>query len=413
LLAAMPAGAQVVAGPLEERVRRVAEEASRAFVYLGGGSGFLISEDGYVLTNHHVAEQIKTDRPTVMLCDGRSMHARKVATDAQGDVTLLKLEPEAREKFAYLEWGDSDALESGAYVVAIGNPFGSGTVGSPGAPRRYPTVTVGIVSALHRNQAPYYDAVQTDASLNPGNSGGPLLTLEGKWVGINGRIATRFGNRFNSGVGFAISSAQIRRFLPRMKEGDPDGGVLKIRHGVIRGLKIGSPVSIEGRGVMVREVDEGGAAAEAGFRKGDVVVEVGGYPTLTPARYRGVVGSFPADAEVLVKLLRDGAPVELKIVLEGEGQIRPPKNPGWTGVRVTDAAGGGVEVTDVTPDSPADKAGLKVGDVIVKVGIRRVESVDEYLQRLWRHRAGDAVTLRVRRGGEEQDVSVTLAPAPP
>lgn len=410
--------AQIAGGEVETTLRRTAEEASRAFVFIGGGSGFIISDDGYMLTNDHVATMLGKRAP-VELCDGRKMRARKIATDRMGDVTLLKIEGAEGETFPFIPMGGSDALEIGQYVVAIGNPFGTGSSSSEGADRKYPTVTFGIVSAMHRYQGTYYDAIQTDAAVNPGNSGGPLITLDGKWVGINGRIATRYNNRVNSGVGYAISQAQIERFLPLMKTAEAEGAKIpEVHHGDIRGLRFDSR-SLAGEGVRVVEVRSDTPAIDAGFQRGDFVTAVGGYAVTSRARYRGIVGSFPADAQIEVKVKRGEEELTLKVTLDRAGQggetsttETPPEGAGYLGVRLGNAEGGGAEVTDITPASPAAEAQLQIGDVIERVGSRRVENADACVKQIWRYKAGTTVKLTVRRGDESTEVEVKLTERP-
>ncbi|OGG48860.1 MAG: hypothetical protein A3F84_28100 [Candidatus Handelsmanbacteria bacterium RIFCSPLOWO2_12_FULL_64_10] len=410
--------AQIAGGEVETTLRRTAEEASRAFVFIGGGSGFIISADGYMLTNDHVATMLAPRAP-VQLCDGSKRRARKIATDRLGDVTLLKIEGEEGEIFPFIPMGDSDALEIGQYVAAVGNPFGTGSTSSEGADRKYPTVTLGLVSAMHRYQGTYYDSIQTDAAVNPGNSGGPLITLDGKWVGINGRIATRYGNRVNSGVGYAISQAQIERFIPLMKAAAVAGTKIpEVHHGDIKGVRIDSRSPAE-EGVRIVEVREGTSAQDAGFARGDFIVEIGGYPVATRARYRGVVGSFPADAQVEVKVRRGEELVAITVTLdragresEGTASESPPADSGYLGVRLGNAEGGGAEVTDVIASSPAAEAGLQIGDVVERVGSRRVEDADTCVKQVWRYKVGAKVKLKVRRGEEEFEVEIKLAERP-
>jgi len=220
---AMMAAALAVQDPvrtLEKKVQETGRKVSDAFVFIGGGSAVLISPDGWFLTNHHVGGTMDKGT-TVWLSDGRSFRAKLVCTDPVGDLALFKLQ-DVKEKLPHVEFGDSDALEVGQYVVAVGNPFGLATTPAPDR-RRYPSVSLGVVSARHRYQQNYGDCIQTDAAVNPGNSGGPLVTLDGRLVGINGRIATRYMNRVNSGVGFAIAANQVKRFLPEMMEGGLGG----------------------------------------------------------------------------------------------------------------------------------------------------------------------------------------------
>lgn len=411
VLLAILAATQVVAGEVEQQVRRVAEKATGAFVFIGGGSGFLISDDGYMLTNHHVAEPIIPRTTQVMLADGRQKRARKIATDPQGDVTLLKIQADAGETFPFLEAGDSDALKPGQIVVAIGNPFSKASVSS--TEKRHPTVTVGIVGAVHRYMDNYYDAVQTDAAVNPGNSGGPLVTLEGKWIGINGRIATRYHNRINSGVGFAISSAQIGRFLPAMRKAESSSKLLTVHHGTIEGLRL-STKPVETDGCPVIGVTPDSSAAAAGFERGDVLLSVGPYATPSRARYRGAVGSFPANEPVAVRVRRGGEERTLEVVLDAAGRAAMAAEAagGWLGVSGATAPQGGAEIASVTPDSPAAKADLRPGDVVVKVESREVADWDSMRAEVARRKAGQKVTLTIRREGAEQPVEVTLGKAP-
>jgi S1-C subfamily serine protease len=242
------------------------------------------------------------------------------------------------EDLPFCELGDSDKLAIGQHVFAVGNPFllgnGKGAVPTPGTPGRSdgnwePTVTLGIVSAIHRYQDWYMDAIHTDCQINPGNSGGPLITLEGKVVGINGRIAVRFMNRVNTGIGYSISSNQIKRYLPHLKKGG------RVWHGNIDGLTLPAVQderTPEGYGkVLIVGVDTPSPASEAGFQPGDVIEEIAGYPIFNHNRYFGVVQSFPHGDTVPVKVKRGAGTVELKVWLgsaQREEELRkaePPK----------------------------------------------------------------------------------------
>lgn len=399
---------------LQKRVEACARHVTERFVFFTGGSGALISADGYCLTNHHVAGELPRTRVT--LHSGRQYFARRVSTDERGDLALFKIEGREGETFPYLEFGDSDQLEVGQYVLACGNPFGITLPAGDG--RMYPTVTLGVVSALHRRQGDYFDCIQTDAAVNPGNSGGPLVTLEGKLVGINGRIATRYMNRVNSGVGYAISSNQIRNFLPEMLKGGEDG---RVYHGQVTGLILGPEGSA---GARVARVAPGSPAERAGFEAGDLVVAVNGYPIPTAARFFGVIGTYPKGTEVTVRVRRGALEREIRVRLdryqpEGWGLPfppvpRPPERPrgsGYLGVYVEEAEGQ-VIVRDVRPGSPADGAGLREGDVILGVEGRRVTRRDELNAQIWRRAPGTAVRLAVRREGREEEFVVRLGRHP-
>jgi len=421
--AVRPAAAQddpVVA--LEKRVQETARKASAAFVFLSGGSGVLISDDGWCLTNHHVVappvpvapgtpEAKLAKRVPVNLQDAKGRFALLVCTDPVGDIALLKLEPEAGEKFPFLEFTDSDKLETGQYVLAIGAPFGIGAQGDP-APdhRHYPSVSLGIISALHRYQEQYGDCIQTDAAVNPGNSGGPLVDLDGRLAGINGRILTRYGNRVNSGVGFAVPANQIRNFLPRMKIGGIDR---KIYHGEIGGLRIGNN-EIERTGAVVRTVDTGSAADRAGLKEDDLIVAVNGQKVTTARRFLGLISTWPAGAEVTVTVRRGEESLDLK------AKLRPAKARDITGRELDPRSGGGrtgatfektkegIVVTFVTPLSPADDAGLAEGDLVLKVDGTPVKELDGLLEEVRNKNPGDKVAILVRRDGKEREITVTL-----
>ena len=387
--------------PLQAAIRETVSRTSPAFVFIGGGSGVVISPDGEFLTNQHVA--LSSQRWEVRLADGRVMTARRLGADPYGDVSLLKLEG-ARD-LPFVPLGDSDALQPGEPVIAIGNPFALG--GVLGAQRGDPAVSVGIVSAIHRRQGAYMDAIQTDAAINPGNSGGPLLSLRGELVGINGRIATRFGNRVNSGVGFAIPVNQIRRFLPALREGGT------VFHGMIEGLQVARRHP-GGGGTLITGVTPGSPAGRAGFITGDVVVRVDRYPTSTWARFDGVVSSFPEGADLDVTVRRGGEERRLSVRLgrlrDREAEIRflARTAPVEMGVRVDDAPAGGVTLVEVTDGSPAAAAGLKADDVVTSLNGRRIAGRLDYFLALRWARAGQPVPFEALRGGETVRASVTV-----
>ncbi len=392
-----------------KRVQDASKKVTDAFVFLGGGSGVLISADGWFLTNHHVIAGIGPklpDKTKVTLSDGRSFTAKMVCTDSVGDIALLKIEPPEGKTFPFVEFGDSDRLECGQYVIAVGNPF---NLAGPAADKRwYPSVSLGIVSALHRFQQQYSDCIQTDAAVNPGNSGGPLVTLDAKLVGINGRIATRYSNRVNSGVGFAIPSNQIRHFLPGMMKGGIDA---KIYHGQIKGLVLDRSHQ-EGRGAIVSQVRLGTTAARAGFKEGDVIVKVNEQAITSMWRFHGVVGVYPMETEISVIVKRGEETATLKARLDrSEGfdiMGQPPQLGGaYLGVNLEDKEGG-AEVTFVSPGSPAEKAGLEVGDLVVNVDGNAVLSRETLLERVRLRKPGDAIKLTVKRGGETLEIDATL-----
>jgi len=403
------------AARFEKKVEECARHVSERFVFFGGGSGVLVSTEGHCLTNHHVVAGIKGAQPVmrVSLLSGRPYTAKLLCTDPIGDIALYQLQGAEGEKFPHVELGDSDRLEPGRYVMACGNPFALAQPAEDG--RKYPAVTLGIVSALHRNQNTYFDCIQTDAAVNPGNSGGPLVTLDGKLVGINGRIATRYFNRTNSGVGYAIPSNQIRNFLPLMMKGGDEG---KAYHGQVTGLTL-SRANTDGRGARVEDVRGGSPADRAGFRKGDFIVAVNGQAVFNRDRFLGAIGVHPMGTEVRARVKRGEEELELPVVLDrysaGDlftaGTPQPPqgrpKGAGYLGVTVDDSAGA-VTVAYVQPGSPADRAGLREGDAILKLDGRGVTSRADFTSRVWQKKPGDELKLGVRRDGREIELTARL-----
>ena len=409
------ASAQDQAARLQRKIEECSRSVTERFVFFGGGSGVMISEDGYCLTNHHVAGTQTSTK--VILHNGKQYAAKQVCTDSLGDVTLFKIEA-ADEKFPFIQLGDSDKLEMGQYVIACGNPFGVTTRDTD--LKMYPTITLGIVSAMHRNQQTYFDCIQTDAAVNPGNSGGPLVTLDGKLVGINGRIATRYMNRVNSGVGYAIPSNQIKNFLPWMMKGGDKG---KIHHGMVSGLQLAEQ-NTQGEGAKVVAVRTDSTAETAGFRKGDLIVRVNQYPVFNRERYLGAIGTYPEKTEVTIRVKRDDGTADLKVeldryvMMEGLGFGQPPrpapsrpKGSGYLGAYVEETKDG-LKVMDVRPASPADDAGLQTGDVILAVNDRKIATRDELLQRLYQRKPGQKVRLSLKRDGHDLEIEATLGRHP-
>lgn len=410
LASASAAWSQDAAERLEKKVQEAADFVSSAFVFFPGGSGMFISADGYALTNHHVAGSQKSCRVT--LHDGRNKKATNICTDAVGDVALFKVE-DLEGPVPFLALGDSDRLEVGQYVIAVGNPFG--LAGPTPNKKVYPSVSLGIVSALHRYQQQYSDCIQTDAAVNPGNSGGPLVTLDGRMVGINGRIATRYFNRVNSGVGYAISSNQVKNFLPEMMKGGKDG---KIHHGQVNGLEL-SRHHQNGRGALVSGVRGDSTADKAGFRADDLIVRVERYGVFCAERYHGIVGTYPEGARITVVVQRGEREVELPVVLDrsdgpdimGNRPRRETPGGGYLGVQLEDREDG-VHIEYVKPGSPADLAGILEGDVVVKFDGRPVKDRNDVLERLGAKKPGTKVAIVLRRGSEEVTVEATLGKRP-
>ena len=400
---AAPLAAEMPAAPLEElrelerAVIAAIEKAAPAFVFIEGGSGFLVSAEGHVLTNEHVVAGKR--ELEVRLSGGLRFRADVLGHDPGGDLALLKL----RDNPAVepLELGDSDALRVGEPVIALGDPFLLGSAGMflGASPVSFePSASLGVVSAVHRFSDSYFDAVQVDVAVNRGNSGGPLLTLGGKVVGINGKIETRFETGINTGVGYAVSANQIRRFLEPLKAAE--GGT--VHHGSILGLEVAERAE-EGRGIEVTGVARGSLAERLGFQKGDRLTQLGGWPVPTRSRFRGILGTFPAGEEVPVKLLRGGQPVELTAPIVESG-------PAFLGVDTVAAEGNesGARIVKIHPGAAAFRGGLKPEDVIRGFNGEKVASVLDLARFLQGRAAGDLVKLTVTRSGSDLEVDVRL-----
>ena len=368
-------------------------KARPAFVFIAGGSGVVIRPDGLMLTNDHVIENRR--RFDVRLGDGRSFKAKVVGRDAVGDLAALQLDLSAGETVPHLPLGDSEALRVGDEAIAVGNPFALGVLDQA------PTFTVGIISAVHHTQGSYTECIVTDAELNPGNSGGPLINMAGEVVGINGQISTRYGLRSNTGLGFAISARQIAMWLPLLERAA--GG--EVKHARLAGVEFESRDRETVASVTVKDVAEGTLAAEAGFRAGDTIVAIDDAPVANGHRFSGLLGIYPEGSRAAFRVRRGGEEVTLEAVLTAPQRCR-------TGIDLERPRGGDLlpVVEVVEPGSSAEVAGLKPGDVIVAFRGRRLEFPARDARKLFDRalrttiNVDDIVPLTVRRGTTEVEL---------
>ncbi len=368
-------------------------KARPAFVFIAGGSGVVIRPDGLMLTNDHVIENRR--RFDVRLGDGRSFKAKVVGRDAVGDLAALQLDLPAGETVPHLPLGDSEALRVGDEAIAVGNPFALGVLDQA------PTFTVGIISAVHHTQGSYTECIVTDAELNPGNSGGPLINMAGEVVGINGQISTRYGLRSNTGLGFAISARQIAMWLPLLERAA--GG--EVKHARLAGVEFESRDRETVASVTVKDVAEGTLAAEAGFRAGDTIVTIDDAPVANGHRFAGLLGIYPEGSRAAFRVRRGGEEVTLEAVLTAPQRCR-------TGIDLERPRGGDLlpVVEVVEPGSSAEVAGLKPGDVIVAFRGRRLEFPARDARKLFDRalrttiNVDDIVPLTVRRGTTEVEL---------
>jgi len=389
---------------LQPEIVHAIETSAPAFVFLEGGSGFLISPDGLVLTNDHVVAY-RSD-VVAQIAGGKSLRAKVLGHLPGGDLALLKLS--GASDLPHLELGDSDALEVGQPVVALGDPFLLAAMNPflGRAPPDYkPSASFGIVSALHRRSEAYPDAIQTDLAVNRGNSGGPLLTLDGKVVGINGKIETRFENAVNTGVGYAVPSSLIKNFLEALK--GAGGGT--VYPGTIRGMEVVE--RSEGKpGLPVRNVAPGSTAGKAGIREGDWIVAVNGKPAFTRSRFQGLLNSHPAGEEFTLTLTRGSENLELKVRTEPEGSPFLAIN--MEDAPVKDGSPGGAVLRQVMPGGPGAQAGLKMNDVVVSFGGAKIASAKDLREAMASRLVGEEVEVEIIREGKPLALKVRMGGRP-
>jgi serine protease Do/serine protease DegQ len=361
------------------------------------GSGVIVdAEKGYVLTNNHVIAN--ADKIVVTLRDRRQFVATLIGTDPATDIAVLSI---PAENLTALEMGDSDQLEVGDFVVAIGNPYGIGQ-----------TVTSGIVSALRRSGLGiegFEDFIQTDASINPGNSGGALVTLGGELIGINTAIIDRGGG--NVGIGFAIPTNMVRQVMDQLiSYGEVSRGLLGVDAQDLT-PELAEALGLDfSEGALVKHVGRGSPAAIAGLRQGDIVIAIDGQPV------KGVM-----DVRNKIGLLRVGEIVELTVMRGGEvlslnAQVSVPTNTTVEGQGPARRLAGmvvgpmseesplfgkieGVQVIKVARSSPAWQTGLREGDIITEVNQQATADMDTFRAAL--KGGGDKLLIKLRRGNSQ------------
>src|SRR5689334_10916377 len=362
------------------------------------GSGFIIDADGSILTNNHVVEN--ASKIVVKLSDDQEYEAKVIGRDQKTDIAIIRIEGKPNLPAASL--GDSDKLEVGEWVVAIGNPFGLDS-----------TVTSGIVSAKgrHIGQGPYDNFIQTDTSINPGNSGGPLINLRGEVIGINTAIFSRTGG--NMGIGFAIPVNLAKELLPQLR------GKGKVTRGYLGVLiqkvtpEIAESLGMDkNSGALVANVSKDGPADKAGVKVGDVIVEFDGKEVKDSGDLPILVARTAVDKKAQLKVLRDKKEVTLTVAvgeLKDEEVVATAPEKGELGLTVqrltpqmAESLGleksEGVVVTAVEPGSAADEAGIRRGDIILEVDRKTVRNLDEYKKAIAGARKGRGVLFLVRRG---------------
>ena len=386
------------------------------------GSGFIISDDGTVVTNNHVVDG--ATKITVTLDDGKELPAKLVGTDAKNDIAVLKVE--SKDKLPTVAWGDSDSLRMGDAVLAIGDPFGIGT-----------TVTSGIVSARGRDlhSGPYDDFIQVDAAINHGNSGGPLVDATGKVVGINTAIYSPNGG--NVGLGFAIPSAQAQKVVEKiLAKGTIEHGFIGVTIQQVDDQIAGAIGLKDAKGALVATVQDGSPAAKAGVKSGDVILSVNGAEVSDPkAVSRAIADLAPGDKAELA-VWRDGKSETMNLTVgkmpgaDVASAAQAPAEPSGTAVAslglsvqtlTADDLQGlglpdgteGVVVTNVDAKGSAAEKGIEQGDVIESVNQVKVASTEELIKELDAAKAKkrEGALLMVDRHGEKTFIVVPFGQA--
>lgn len=383
----------------------------------GLGSGVIVSASGYIVTNNHVianADEIK-----VVMSDKREFKGKVIGTDPKTDIAVIKIKG---KNLPTVPWGDSDKLEVGSYVLAIGSPLGLSQ-----------TVTMGIVSAKGRANvgiADYEDFIQTDAAINPGNSGGALVTTEGKLIGINTAIFSRSGG--SMGIGFAVPSSMARNVMNSLiKHGKVVRGwfgvsIQEVTPGIAKqfGLK-------KAEGALVSETIAGTPAAKAGIEAGDVILEFNGKKVKNSTSLRHVVAATPVGKKVQVKVVRSKKTKVLyatiteqpkQIARKDGDQNGTGKGTALAGIKVrnltaeiagqlgVDPNTAGVLVANVEVGTPAEKAGLQPGDIILSMTRQRtrtrIRSLDDYRKLAAKLGKKDAVLVWIIRRGNRRFIPI-------
>lgn len=375
----------------------------------GFGSGVIIDTSGFILTSNHVIES--ASKIEVKLSDNRKFVAKMIGQDRETDLALIKVESEKPLPAAPL--GDSNQLKPGQWVMAIGNPFVYDH-----------TVTVGVISALNRNLGTniFDNFIQTDAAINFGNSGGPLLNIKGEVIGINTLISSQ-----GTGIGFAIPINMAKEILTQLKEtGKVSRGFLGlVPQQITPDLKSSLDLP-SSEGVIISSVQKGTPAADAGLKRYDIILELNGQKVESEDQFRKVIADTPPGKSVKLKVLRENKTFELDAQVSERSErstadlIEPKATPDKTGLRVADINSHhreefdipdsitGVVVLHVREGMKADESGLERGDVIVEVNKKQVGNASEFEKELKNAKSGQVFLLYVYRDETYQFITLTI-----
>ena len=378
------------------------------------GSGVIISPDGYIITNNHVVEQ--ADEIRVTLFDKRSFKAKVIGSDNKTDVAIVKIDA---DNLYAAQWGDSDKLQVGEFVLAIGNPYGLSH-----------TVTMGIISAVGRANvgiADYEDFIQTDAAINPGNSGGPLVNTRGELIGINTAIFSRSGGY--QGIGFAVPSNMARLVMDQLlQKGKVTRGWLGVTIQEITpelSQKFGLKTA---KGALIGDVAKGSPAEKAGIKRGDIILEFNGKKVSDVGNLRNMVAQSKVGVQIPLTIMRSGKEYGINVTTselpKDVSEITPGNVPednaleGLTGLNVMELTREisrqlglprdekGVVVVRVEPGSSVEDAGLRKGDVIQEIDRKKIISLDDYIRIVATIHSGDTVLMFINRDGKKFYVTI-------
>ena len=368
--------------------RAFAQRVLATYVFVGGGSGVVVSPDGLVLTNHHVIDDLED--LTVRFANGTSYPSTLLGMDSVGDIALLRIKrPTDDLKFPFAEFSSVEAMRVGAEVFAVGNPFGLGDLDDT------PTFTAGVLSASRIVRGEYTDAIQGDAPVNPGHSGGPLFDRAGKLLGINGQIRTVSGFRVNSGIGLAIASTQLAAFLPLLEQAD--GGY--VHH------------TAQPKGLELKSENDGVAVVRPGdspLSSGDRLLTIAGRAVQSIDTARGLFASLPfrPDTKIPVTVRRGDQTMELSVTAARQAIPGRP----YHGIEI-DEKDGRMVIDHLDDDSPGQTAKLKVGEVIVSANKRELKKKIDWLKAVVPLEIGDLLILEVNdKAGVSRTVTVRLSP---
>jgi serine protease Do len=361
------------------------------------GSGFVISQNGMILTNNHVVE--KATEIKIKLQTGKEYDAKLVGRDPKTDLALIQVKPD-KDFPAPAQFGDSDAMRVGDWVMAVGNPFGLGH-----------TVTTGIISAKSRilGAGPYDDFLQTDAAINPGNSGGPLFNMKGQVIGINTAIIAQ-----GQGIGFAIPINMANELLPQLEKGKVIRGWIGVMIQDITPELAKSFGLKSSKGVLVSDIVKGSPAEKAGLQTGDIIRRFDGKEVENAHKLSQMAAATAPNTTVKIDVLRKGKAETVSLEVgtmpeEGQKIISPQKESDW-GITVQeltpqlaqqlglDSGTTGVVISDITQGSPAAEAGLRPGDLITEVNHKGINNLNDYQQALKQLKKNNNLLLLVKRG---------------